>query len=269
MLTRNRTILGAAVALLVLLAIEKAFAEPPALEKVVDRTSVQVSRYLEQVSDVTCTEQVTQLKLGPNDHVEHSENTTYDYFVLLQGGADDFLLNESRIPQGKGPKPVKNVSMLLSNGFSTLFLIFHPYYRNSYRFEWDGEETVAGRQLERVRFTPIPGARTPAALAVRGREYPLELGGVAWVDAESGMIKRIHASLAADLTDVGLRSMTAEVEYNPVRLPGWDREYLFPAMATVDVATMRQHWRNIHRFTAYKRFMVGTEQTVSDKIGKQ
>ncbi len=156
--------------------------------------------------------------------------------------------------------------MLISNGFSTLFLIFHPYYIGGFRFERDGEEMVGGRTLERVKFAAIPGARTPAALAIRGREYPLPLAGRAWLDPQTGMVARIQAALAADFDDIGLRSMDVDVEYAPVRLPGWQRDYLFPAVATVEVETVRQHWRNIHRFTRYRQFMVGTEQTVSDKM---
>lgn len=248
------------------LLVGVAFADPPDTASLTDLTGRQVSAYLDQVSDVTCTEQVTQLKLGPNGHVEHSETAAYDYFILLQGGADDLLLNESRLPAGRAPKPANNVSLLISNGFSTLFLIFHPYYSGSFRFERDGEEVVEGRALDRVKFTAIPGARTPAALAIRGREYPLPLAGRAWIDPQTGLVTRIQAALAADFHDVGLRSMDVDVEYAPVRLPGWQRDYLFPSVATVEVETMRQHWRNIHRFTHYRQFMVGTEQTVSDKI---
>ena len=34
----------------------------------------------------------------------------------------------------------------------------------------------------------IPGTRSPAALALRGREYPLELSGSAWIDPQTGVI---------------------------------------------------------------------------------
>jgi hypothetical protein len=251
------------------LCIPVAQAAPPGTSSLTDLTSRQVSAYLDQVSDVTCTEQVTQFKLGPNGHVENSESATYDYFILLQGGADDFLLNESRLPTGRPAKPAKNVSLLISNGFSTLFLIFHPYYLSGFRFEADREEVVAGHTLERVKFTAIPGARTPAALAVRGREYPLPLDGRAWIDPQTGVVTHIQAALAADFHDVGLRSMEVDVEYAPVRLPGWQHDYLFPSVATVEVETMRQHWRNIHRFSHYRQFMVGAEQTVSDKVTKK
>ena len=60
-----------------------------------------------------------QIKLDKNGHSERSENGIYDYFVLLQGGEDELLLNESRIPK-REPKERKNMPMLISNGFSML-----------------------------------------------------------------------------------------------------------------------------------------------------
>ena len=41
--------------------------------------------------------------------------------------------------------------------------------------------------------------------------------------------------------------------------------YWFPAQATVEVETQRQHWRNTHMFTDYKRFAVSTEEKVASK----
>ena len=41
--------------------------------------------------------------------------------------------------------------------------------------------------------------------------------------------------------------------------------YWFPTQARVEVETPRQHWRNLHQFTAYKKFSVTTEEQVTTK----
>jgi hypothetical protein len=239
-------------------------AETPEADRLIDRTSREVVAYVEKISDVTCTEQVSQVKLASSGKVVAHDQAGYSYFVLLQGNEHDLLLSESRVPQSPEHKAERNVSLLLTNGFSMLFLIFHPYYAPSYHFEPRGEEMVDGVPRLRVHFRPIPGARTPAALAVRGREYPLELTGDAWLDPDTGMVARIQASLADSLADVGVKSLQVDVEYTAVHLPAWPRAYMFPATTTVEVETARQHWRNIHRFSNYKSFMVSTEQNVAD-----
>ena len=72
--------------------------------------------------------------------------------------------------------------MLVTNGIATVLLVFHPYYRDSFKFEIGPDEMVNGKPAIPVHFTHIPGRRTPAALALRGREYPLDLEGTAWLD---------------------------------------------------------------------------------------
>ena len=261
---RNRNV---AIALMMFL-VQSAWAEPPDLQHLLDRTGKQVALFLDQVSDVKCTEQVTQEKLNSKGRAEYSESGTYDYLVLLSGGNDELQLNESRIASAQ-PLQTKNVSMLVSNGFSMLFLVFHPFYRSSFRFEADQEDTRDGHRFYRVHFSHVEGARTPAALAVRGREFPLDLAGTAWIDASTGMVARIEASLQHDMHDVGLRSLTVLSDYEPIPLPGWKQVYWFPVEVTVEVETLRQHWRNVHRFSHYKRFMVDTSESVSSDTGKK
>ena len=257
-----------ALALALVLLASAAHAQDKSLQTVLEKTSHQVSAFLEQISDVKCTEQVSQLKLDKNGHTQYGENATYDYLVLLEGTAQDLLLNESRLP-GKHdqPKWTKDVPMLITNGFSTLFLIFHPYYINSFQFAAEPDDVIDGHRMLRVHFTHLTGMRTPAALAVRGREYPLDLAGTAWIDPDSDMVTRIETTLASDMHDVGLRSLSAEIDYAPVKLPGWPQVYRFPVLASVDVETLRQHWRNVHHFSDYKRFMVGTSETVAGASG--
>ncbi len=265
----SRRILCRCALLLILVpAAALAQAQDKNLQNVLDKTSKEVSVFLERISDVRCTENVSQQKLDGNGHVKYGDNATYDYLVLLQGSANDLLLNESRLP-GKHaqPKWSKDVPMLITNGFSTLFLIFHPYYMSSFQFTAEPDDFIEGHRMLRVHFAHLSGMRTPAALAVRGRDYPLDLTGTAWIDPDTNMVVRIEATLGSDMHDVGLRSLSADIDYAPVKLPGWSQEYRFPAVATVDVETLRQHWRNVHRFSAYQRFVVDTSQTVAGATG--
>lgn len=235
------------------------------LNSLLERTADQTAVFLDQFSDVKCTEQVRQEKLGKDDKVELKEDSTYDYLVILTNTAGELNLSESRIPVREAKRDRRNTPMLLSNGFATLFLIFHPYYAAAFTFTLAGEESVGGKVLEKVHFQHITGMKSPAALALRGREYPLELSGMAWIDAETGSIAKIEAGIADSLADVGLQSLGSEIDFAPVLFAGSKTAYWFPTQAMVDVETPRQHWRNLHQFTAYKRFSVTTEEQVTSK----
>jgi len=262
--TTSAAIVVIAVALSITCSAEDNSGANTRLHSLLDKTSHEVTEFLDQMSDVKCTETVLQEKLNPGGHKEYAEHATYDYLILLQGNGDELLLNESRLLQRQDTKR-KNLPLLVTNGFSTLFLIFHPYYRDSFRFEDDGSETVDGTTLTRVHFTHLIGTRTPAALSVRGREYPLELTGTVWIVPENGRIAKINASLATDMHDVGLRTLDVEVIYSAISLPGWDEKYRFPLSARVDVETLKQHWRNVHEFSGYKRFTVASDSVVAEK----
>jgi hypothetical protein len=250
----------------VTLAISAAFAAgqaSPVLSPA-DLAQRQVTTYLARLADLHCTESVTQDKLTGNGHVEAEERAKYDYLIMINGGGDGIQLNESRIESSASRH--KALPMLVTNGFSTVLLVFHPYYRDSFQFAAGAEEMVQGRPAIPIHFSHIQGRRSPAALALRGREYPLELEGTAWLDRQTGDVLKIEAGLQHDMSDVGLRSLKIHVEYKPTSLGKNVEPLTLPTMAVVEVTTPRQHWRNTHVFDGYKSFSTDAEPDPNVKI---
>lgn len=247
-------------------AVDPTAPEAQRLNDLLERTAGQTSVFLDQFSDVKCTEQVRQEKLGKDNKVELKEESTYDYLVILTNSGGELSLSESRIPVHEAKKDRKNTSMLLSNGFATLFLVFHPIYADAFKFTLAEQDVVAGRTLQKITFQHITGMKSPAALALRGREYPLELTGTAWVDPETGSIAKIEAGIADTLQDVGLKTLDSEIDFAPLTFADSKQPpYWFPTQARVEVETVRQHWRNLHQFIGYKKFSVSTEEKVTQK----
>jgi hypothetical protein len=183
---------------------------------------------------------------------------------MMNGNGDEFQLTESRTELSPNGSKHTQLPMLVSNGVATLLVVFHPYYRDGFSFETGGEEAVNGRLAIPIHFTHISGRRTPAVLAIRGREYPLELEGTTWLDKQSGRVVRAEASLVHDMSDVGLRSMHIQVDYKSAILG--TTEMTFPEIAVVDVSTPRQHWRNKHVFDHYRWFSTFTGQDPKVKV---
>ena len=256
---------GIVVLLLVCLAVHPAVAAGHDPDDLLNRTGEQVSKFRGQFSEVKCTEKVTQEKLGKEDKVELKEESAYDYLVILTNTGGELSLDESRLAVHEAKVDKKNTSLLVTNGFATLFLVFHPYYAGSFRFTAQGDELVGGHLLSKISFQHVRGTRSIAALALRGKEYPLEVSGTAWVDPQTAVITKIVAEIGDSMQDVGLKTLRSEVEYAPVPFRGMKETYWFPSQATVEVETPRQHWRNTHRFTDYKRFSVDTEEQVANK----
>jgi len=231
------------------------------LEVLLQRTSEQVSLYLDRISEVSCSERVLQEKLGDNGKTIEKEESAFNYLILLSSANGEISLVESRLVDEDKPAKKLQRPLLVSNGFATLFLVFHPYYVAGFQFTDAGEEIVNGGKLAKVHFQHVPGTRTPAALAVGGREFPLDLSGTAWIDAETGTIKRIVAGIETGMEDVGLRTLRSNVEYTQVSFHNPPDTFWLPSETTIEVETRHQHWRNTHRFSDYKKFTVNTKET--------
>lgn len=155
-------------------------------------------------------------------------------------------------------------TLLVTNGFASLLLIVHSDYDASYQFEAGEEQTIDGAVLQEFRFKPIPGGASPAALQLRGKNYPLPLSGSIWIDKQSGAITRLTAAVDSSLSDLGLQGMRSDIHYALIQFHDPEESYWMPASATIDVETPLQHWRNVHRFTGYRRF----KATIEVEMGK-
>ncbi len=223
-----------------------------AIDDLVARAGKQVESFGRYYSAVTCTESVVQLKLGERGRILSERRATYDYLLLLGIEGGDLFVEESRIE--KGTREKGKASFLATTGFPALTLIFHPQFRSSYEFRELPQEGT----LQPVEFTHLPGHRSPSALVLEGREYPLEWKGVAWIEPGTGAIVRIRAGLKSAMEELGLLRLEAEVRYSPVRFPGLDEDYWLPQSAIIDASSKRQTWRNVHDFKSYRRFNVET-----------
>ncbi len=264
---RNRGVAIGLVVFLLLLSPGSTSAVPSSqpggdpLEVLLERTDAHVSQFLALISEVNCTEHVLQEKLDEKGRTEEKQESNFDYLIMLSNTAGEVTLVESRLAPDEdkhAKKPHK--PLLVSNGFPALFLVFHPYYAPSFQFSFSGQEILDGKSYSRVEFRHVPGMRSPAALAVRGREYPLEIAGTAWIDPSTGTIARVTANIDSGMEDVGLRTMHSEVRFAPVTFRGGQETFWFPALATVEVESRHEHWRNTHRFSDYKRFSVDTKE---------
>lgn len=243
---------------LLLLGTAGSTEDTPTVRDLVLRSGEAVSRFLQQFSRVTCTEEVSQAKLKKDGKPEYQEDSTFELLVTPASAPGELSIEETRQPMKQPRHRRSDLPLLTSNGFSTFLLVFHPYYQGSFEFTKVGEDRIDGHTIVRLRFDHIAGTPSPTALLLRDRQYPLELSGVAWIDADTGTITKVSAGVSMD--DVGLSSFHSEVQYAPVPLPGVT--FWLPSTATIDVQTPRQHWHNFHRFTAYKKFSVQTVITM-------
>ena len=231
-------------------------ASPAALSPAMDalvRARKLVEKYFEQASNVVCTENVTQAVVGKNGKANYREDSVFDYQMQASANSGSLKLVESRDTRKAAFRDSAR-SLLITNGFTSMLLIIHPMYETSYTFEPGANESVDGIGYVRIHFKPVPGASSPAAMQLRGKNYPIPLSGTIWIEPQTGAVVKLVASMDSSLSDLGLQGMRSEIHYATVNFHDPEESYWMPISAVIDVETARQHWRNIHRFAGYKRF---------------
>jgi hypothetical protein len=226
---------------------------PSAMEPLL-KARKTVGRFFEQSANVVCSESVTQAIVGKNGSPSYREESKYNYQLQASSTPGSVKLVESREVRKQAFRD-SGRTLLLTKGFASLLLIAHSQYESSYEFTPAGDDNEGATQLAKFNFKPVPGGASPAALQLRGKNYPLPLSGTIWIDKGSGAITRLTAAVDSSMADLGLKGMQSDIHYVLVQFHDPEEAYWMPASASIDFETPLQHWRNIHRFAAYKRFV--------------
>ncbi len=256
----SRSIIRWAIAFSILPGLIAADVAPAGGPGLLDQTGQRVKQFWDDLASVTCIENLVQEKLTEKGKTALSSRSSYDYLISLRWNGNDLLVDESRLEQGKPQKRRAEGSLLATRGFATLLLVLHPEFQPSYSFSFLPDENSSSGGLARIGFVPRGGARSPGALELKGREYPIAWEGTAWIDRASGTVARIQAHWRDPAEEIGLETLSSDVRYGPIVLR--DQKYWLPETAQIEVKTRHQHWRNVHQFTRYRLFSVEADSKV-------
>lgn len=254
-LAQKALLLGALLLLSLVISPKVSSQNPGGQDQLVVQAQVRVEQFVQQFSDMRYEEDVLQQKLKNNGGVEYKRETVFDSLLRTRFEDGHLRVDEQRLVQ-KSPAHVDQRPLLSTAGFSTLAMIFHPYYESSFHFTRAEDESLQGKMLARVHFEHIQGTPSPILYQMIGAEKPLELTGAAWIDPASGEIYRIEMTANSAASDMGVKTIRAELTYGPVAIQDEKQPQWLPVSATIDLETPHQHWRNIHHFTDYRKYRV-------------
>lgn len=259
----RRRIICCSVPLFLLLAGLQIFPVPACAQSNGDSQDVLAKagsftqQFVQSFASLRYEEDVTEQKLKKNEKVAYQRRETFDSITRLHFEESGLKVEEQQIRE-KAPSRYEPRPLLSTFGFSVLTMVFHPYYAASFRFGQAQDSVQDGKTVAEIHFEYLPGNPSPAVYQMANVERPLSLSGNAWIDPATGRILRIEAFAGTELTDLGIKSIHADVQFGPVSLRDETQPQWLPVLATVDLETPRQHWRNIHRFLDYRKYRVTT-----------
>ena len=237
------------------------------LDSILSAVGKTVAEFFRNFPNTSSLEQIHQEKLGRKQKVGATLDQKFRYLCFTPAKAWGPGFDEYRVDLSgtrTSPQGLQD-GFMLTSGFASASLFFHPTYQSQAAFRYLGRQKVNGRDTYVIAFAQQPGkARLNGAFKSGEISMTTFSQGLAWVDSESYEITRLRTDLLMPLSEVKLERETTEIDFGPVRFKGIGKEFSVPRQVTVTVDWNGKHLRNEHRYSEFKLFNV----EAIDKPGK-
>lgn len=153
---------------------------------------------------------------------------------------------------------------MLTSGFTSASLIFHPAYQAQSQFRYLGREKVQGVDAYVVAFAQLPTkSKLYGMFKYSGNSVATFTQGVAWINPQTYQILRLRTDLLQPLPEVKLGRQTTDISYGEVHFKGVDRAFWLPRDVTVTVSWGSRNLRNEHQYSGFRVFNIASTEKVS------
>jgi hypothetical protein len=169
----------------------------------------------------------------------------------------------------KGKRIELGSSYLITSGFVSTPLFFHPRYQIGSVFRYLGRETI-GQQLQVLAFAQRPETAELIGSFRLTREPAVILTqGIAWIAPDTCQVVRMRTDLLVPRTDIQLEKQTSEIELREVRFEGVQRPLWLPQKVVVTIEWQHRIYRNQHHYRDYRLFSVETREDKKEIVRPQ
>jgi tetratricopeptide (TPR) repeat protein len=237
------------------------------LPEILRRTGANVESFFRTIPDTISQENVREERLGKQGTVTHSLDQSFQYLVLVQTGQTNIDVTEYRGDSQGRKVLVDNPDgrFMLTAGFTSLNLIFHPAFQCDANFRYLGSQLLQGHKAVVIVFAQTPqNIKLLEQFSVGHTAVPILQQGVAWIDAESFQILRMRTDLLRAPPEFELRKQSTDVIYDKVEFGKEPWPVWLPREVAVTVELKDRSWHNLHRYSAFRRFRVAATQQIKD-----
>jgi len=238
-----------------------------ALEPILTAVGKNVWEFFRNFPNTSSLEEIHQEKLKGNGKSGEKQDQKFHYFCVMptQAWGPGFSEYRANLAGDAGQLGGLAEGFMLTSGFASASLIFHPVYQSEATFRYLGRQKVNGRDTHVVAFAQRP---TQAHLYGSFKEGEIRVTtftqGLAWIDAQSYQILRLRTDLLKPLPEVALKRQTTEIDFSEVHFKSVPEGFWLPRDVAVTVDWHGRILRNGHEYSDFKVFSVESTQ----KLGK-
>ena len=217
--------------------------------------------------NICAVEKVHQEKLDHKGRENVAQDVKFRYLALIPDHPWGPSVDEYRADstgRGESQMDVSENSML-TEGFISAPLVFHPAYQEGGSFVLLGSQMVKGRKTFVVAYAQIPAKTSLYGTFAYGHTTRMTYTqGMAWIDAENYQIVRITSDLLQPLPEVRLEKETTDIVFSEVQFKQGTQRFWLPEAVTVSLDWNGRSYRNHHTYSEFLLSNVDEKQ----KIGK-
>ena len=232
------------------------------LPMILAKTGHSVDVFIGNVGDLIADEDVTQQRLNADGKVRAKLRTRDDYLILHHGyewGASaEYRMDKSGNRLGaigleKG--------YLVTAGYALSSISFGTVSQTQSNFRYLGDQALGTRDAFVLAFAQRPGEVTFTTVmrGIGSHEVDMFTQGILWIDKSSFQILRLRTDLLEPNKEIRLDQVTTDVTFSQVQLQSNPDPLWLPNDVAVFIEIANEKYRNIHRYTNYRRYQVAVK----------
>jgi tetratricopeptide (TPR) repeat protein len=229
-------------------------------DAVIEAAGSRVKQLVDNIARFAAVEDLVHEQLDKNGNPITKETRKFNYVASISEQVPGYLSTDEYRDLRYGVADLPD--HIVTTGFVTLALIFHPDMRENFQMTCEGLGDWRGQPAWLVYFRQRDDKPNRFADYIVGSEhYPMKLKGRAWIAADNLQIVRIESDLASPLPGLAVQHQIAE--YGPVHFESKKLNLWLPQSADIFLELNRHRYHRRHSFDHYMLFAVNSEEKSS------
>jgi hypothetical protein len=226
-------------------------------DQIIEMSGERVKQLVDSIAQFAATEDMLHEQLDPVGNPITKVNRKYNYAASITEQIPGYLqIDEYRNDRYGIPDLPDRI---VTSGFVSLALIFHPNMRENYAITCEGLGDWHGQATWLMHFRQRDDKPSRLAdLVVGGQSFPINLKGRAWITANTFQIVRIESELSSAIPVLAVQHQIAE--YGPVHFQKKNIDLWLPQTVDLFFELNRHRYYRKQTFDHYMLFATNAEE---------
>jgi hypothetical protein len=249
------------------LADFKPAADQAPLASILAAVGNNVTAFFADFPNVCSMEKVHLEKLDRKGTPTTSREYKYRYLMLTPNdpGAPSIEEYRSDMKGIETPQLGFSDNYMLTSGFASASLVFHPAYQSGSTFRLLGSQKIKNRDTFVVAYAQEPAKSRLSGIFQYGKNIrQTYTQGIAWIDPQTHQILRLISDLLTPMPQIRLEKETTDIEFSEVRFKRLSQSFWLPEAVSVTLDWNGRFLRNQHAYSDFLLFNVDSSQKIGE-----